>query len=218
LPWLAVRRSWRALGAAVASAVALTLAMALVVGWMRFIEDLEAWRAVATAGWPARRANQSLVAMWGRFLLGEGPGGYPIVTPRDVWVLVAAAATAMPLLVPLAVVAARHRLPGTAAEQLACLGAVAVLMSPIAWEHYWVAWFPVFLALHLRVRRDRAPWLSGVFWAGAILVTGVSAATAGSEAVRTLRAGSAMTLGGVVTCAALLWTLYTRSHRRTAQG
>ena len=72
LGWLAIRGQWRAVGAGTAAAIVLSLTPALFRGVDGLEADMADWQALAGSGWPTRRANQSLVAMWGRYLLGEG--------------------------------------------------------------------------------------------------------------------------------------------------
>lgn len=201
--WLAARRSWVALGTAAGAAAVVTMLPMASRGFSGFIDDFAAWRGIAAEGWPVRRANQSLTAMWGRYLLDEGPSGYPTVTADSVVIIACVAVTAAMLLVPLLIVAHRRRSGRSIAAELAVVNATAALLSPIAWEHYWVAWFPVFLALRVRARDGAStlPWW--LFWGGAVLVSGLSRPTVGWHAARVVRAWSLMTWGGLLTCAGL---------------
>jgi hypothetical protein len=99
----------------------------------------------------------------GRSLLAESPAGYLNVTWQAPLVIACGAATSGVLQLP--VLAAAFRRPSTRqiAEELACVNAIAVLLSPIAWEHYWVAWFPVLLALRVRARHGMSPWVRWSF-------------------------------------------------------
>jgi alpha-1,2-mannosyltransferase len=203
LLWLAARRSWHALGAAIVAAMALSVAPVLLNGPSRFLSDVWAWRAIAVEGWPARRANQSVVAMWGRYFLGESPAGYPNVTMDAVVVIACSAVTAGVLLLPLLVATLRRSSRDSVAQELACVNGLAVVISPIAWEHYWVAWFPVLLALRVGARDEGSRWARWSFWVGALLITGLSRPTVGWHGARLVRALSLMTWGGLVTCGSL---------------
>jgi alpha-1,2-mannosyltransferase len=198
LVWLAARRRWRAFGVGIAVAALASMAPIVIRGADRFAADLADWRAIVGGGWPTRRANQSIVAMWGRYLLGEGPDGYPNVTTDQTGVLILAALTALVIIIPLVVVLwrakdTRLRL----AQEIACVNAVAVLVSPIAWEHYWVAFFPPLLALG-RGRRARI-----TFWIALVCFTVLSRPIVGAYGARLVRALSLMTWAGVLTCLTL---------------
>src|SRR5262249_34490316 len=69
--YLAYRRRWRAALIGAATALLLSLTPVLVFGWARFGEYVLEWRAAVAAGWGAGRMNQSVFAMWDRFL-GHG--------------------------------------------------------------------------------------------------------------------------------------------------
>ena len=202
LLWLALRRHWSAAAAAVVAIVALNLAPLVFRSLDAFLGDIAMWQMLAGTGWPIRRANQSVLAMWGRYLLGEGPDGYSFVTIEMTAVMVAATATAVALVAPL-FLAAAQRVTERQVDELVYVIAVSVLISPIAWEHYWVAWFPVMLALRAHGRAPDTGWARGAFWVSAVLITVLSALTAGSSGVRVLRAASVMTWGGLVSCGAL---------------
>lgn len=151
LAWLAIRGQWRAFGAGTAAAIVLSLTPVLFRGVDGLPDDMADWQVLAGSGWPTRRANQSLVAMWGRYLLGERVGGYPVVTFDQSLVFLAAALTALAIVAPLLLSSWRHGASRRRLiEECACVNAFAVLLSPIAWEHYWVAFFPVFAAVGMR--------------------------------------------------------------------
>ena len=206
LAWLALRREWRALGAGVAAAAALTVAPALIRGPHAFMADLADFEALAREGWPTRRANQSLFAMWGRYLSEEGPDGYPNLTLDQPLVLWLVGATASVVVVPLAAALWRRR-PSSAGlvEELMCVGALAILVSPIAWEHYWVGFFPLCLLLAVYAWRGGSSWQSrwarASFWVGVVGITVLSRPIVGSYGASVVRAWSLMTWAGVVMCA-----------------
>jgi alpha-1,2-mannosyltransferase len=213
--WLMVVRSWRALGTAVLTVFVVSLLPVLVVGWSRFLSEMDAWRGIASMGWTARRANQSIVAMSGRYLLPEGPAGYPMVTWTNTAVIWCSAATLIVLWALLLVFTARRAAHDRVPEQLACVVAAASITPPIVWEHYFVAWFPVLLALRVRRRDDSSRVAMWAFWVGAISFTALSRPMLGPAGAQIIRDLSLMTWGGIVTCLALAVTSRRISSRRT---
>ena len=210
LVWLAARRRWRAFGVGVAVAALASVAPVAIRGIDRVAADTADWRTIVGGGWPTRRANQSIVAMWGRYLLGEGPDGYPTLTSEQTLVFVLAGLTAVVLIVPLVRLLWRAPVPRLA-EELACVNAVAVLVSPIAWEHYWVAFFPPLVALSVRARQAstsagadaEARWARITFWIALVCLTVLSRPIIGWHGARLVRALSLMTWAGVLTCITL---------------
>jgi alpha-1,2-mannosyltransferase len=203
LAWLGLVRSWRTLGTAVLTMAVASLVPAVVMGWSRFLGDVEVWRAISSEGWPVRRANQSIVAMWGRYLLSDGPAGYPIVTWSDTTVMVCAAATALLLWAVLFLFTIRGKGQDRIPEQLAYVMAAASITSPVAWEHYFVAWFPVLLALRLLARQRSHAAASWTFWFGAVAITALSRPILGPYGAQVIRDLSLMTWGGLITCVSL---------------
>jgi alpha-1,2-mannosyltransferase len=203
--WVGLRREWRAFSAAVAAAVAVSLAPALLRGVGGFMTDLSAFQTLAASGWPTRRASQSLVAMWGRYLLGEDPTGYPTLTFEQPLVVGLAAATAGLAILPLIILLWRsRRTPSGLVEELVCVGALAILISPIAWEHYWLGFFPLFLLLYVYAERRgswQSTWARLSFWIGFVCITLLSRPFVGWTGARAVRAWSLMTWGGVLMCA-----------------
>lgn len=215
LIWIGLRREWRAVAAGAAAAAALTISPALLRGAHGFMIDVDAFRALAASGWPTRRASQSLIAMWGRYLLGEDPTGYPTLTFHHTLVVGLAAATAGLVILPLAAVLWRaSRSRAGLVEELVCVGALAILISPIAWEHYWLGFFPLFVLLYVYARRGGsswpATWARASFWIGFVCITLLSRPLVGWTGARAVRAWSLMTWGGLIMCAAFAWILASR--------
>ena len=221
LIWLALRREWRGFAAGVITAGALTVAPVLLRGWQGLVTDVNDFHALTASGWPTRRANQSLVAMWGRYVLGESPDGYATLTfaqPLVLWLVVA---TALLVIVPLAAVVWRSpRSPKALVDELACVTALAILLSPIAWEHYWVGFLPLFLVLAARAGRGEASWQSRwarmAFWIGLIGITVLSRPIVGWHGARAVRAWSLMTWAGLIMCTVVAVILASRP--RDASG
>lgn len=200
LVWLAARRRWKAFGAGVVVAGVASVAPIVIRGLDRFVADVADWRTLVGSGWPTRRANQSIVAMWGRYLLGEGPDGYPTLTTDQTTVVMLAALTALLLIVPLVLVLRRRPASVTGlAPEIACVNAIAVLVSPIAWEHYWVAFFPPLVVLARSRRREARI----TFWVAFACFAVLSRPLIGASGARLVRALSLMTWAGVLTCLTL---------------
>jgi alpha-1,2-mannosyltransferase len=204
LVWLALRRQTTALGSAIATALLVSLAPAAMCGVTRLHRYLIDWATVASAGLPARRANQSFMAMWGRYLLGPTDDNYPVIDSPETAIVVMAGITAVVAFAPIAFAATRRLISKRVlAEELACVSALAVLISPIAWEHYWVAFFPVLVALGRRAFEERCRWAAIAFWIGLIGISGLTRLTMGREGIRVVRALSVMTWAGAIMCITL---------------
>ena len=59
---------------------------------------------------------------------------------------------------------ARHAQHASDAEEMAIVLGLAVLLSPIAWDHYWVLFFPAFLLALVARERVPGPLLPRVFF------------------------------------------------------
>jgi hypothetical protein len=86
------------------------------------------------------------------------------------------------------------------AEELAMALAAGVLLSPIAWDHYWVLMFPAVLAV--AAARSRAAWV--ICAVAAALISGPSPLLIGTHGFNVARAYSLYTLAGVLLFAALV--------------
>jgi hypothetical protein len=108
----------------------------------------------------------------------------------------------MLLVIVFVVVVARSR-PDSALAPAQMAGALvlSVVISPIAWEHYWVLMFPAFAVLHASANR-RSTRIA--FWASAILTSAFSRATVGASGLALARGLSAWTVAGLVLFVALL--------------
>ena len=130
LVYLAYRQRWRALAIGVAVAAGLSLAPLLRYGVPGAVESVRDWlENSAPVAWTQGGSNQSLSTLATRLHL---PGA-------GVAVLDLAC-------VALGVVALRRpKVAEAAFEELAVVGLVAVLVSPIAWVHYFVFALPVWI-------------------------------------------------------------------------
>jgi alpha-1,2-mannosyltransferase len=205
---LAVRRCWRTLAWASSTAVVLTLLPALRYGAQDYIALIHDWWSFSGQGhWPIRRHNQSLFAMLGRYgspadLLTWGP--IPETASPGVhlvWLLTALALAALFLWIV-------ARMTGPSAPQattvaLAAGLCLAVLLSPIAWEHYWLLLWPVFAVAYTPPPGAPA-WVRAAFWAGALLTSGIARPTVGRVGVAIARGLSVRTWAGAMVLIASL--------------
>lgn len=189
--YLAARREWKAAITGVVVTTALTMGVAIRYGLTETGVLLWQWLQINDdGGWPERVQNQSLYAMAERFIDGSGMWLYPLV------------ATALVTIV-LWVAIRRHQAPlSSIGGELAFVLAAAVLLSPIAWDHYWVLMLPAFLVAGCR--GGIAGW--GVFIAAALLVSGPSPVLPGG-AFNLFRAWSAGTVAGLLLVVASAWWL-----------
>jgi alpha-1,2-mannosyltransferase len=210
---LAVRRCWRTLGWACAAAVVLTVLPLLRYGAAGYIDLMHDWWSFSGQGhWPIRRHNQSLFAMLGRYLspadlLTWGP--IPETASPGVhlvWLVTAVAVTALFLwMVARATRPARRETTTVALAAGLCL---AVLLSPIAWEHYWLLLWPVF-AIAYNPPAGSPSWVRVAFWTGAVLTSGIARPTVGRTGVAIARGLSIRTWAGAVMLVASLAVLRT---------
>jgi alpha-1,2-mannosyltransferase len=194
IAYLAVRGKRRTAMAAIMVALLLTMTPALSYGIEGALSTTSQWWTLASdEHWPTRVQNQSLVAMFLR-----------IAPDAARWLSAAGAAA---LIAVLALVAMRRRTAGPSdiGRELALVLAAAVLISPIAWDHYWVLMFPAILAMHPSAHARRTAWL--VFGVSAILISGLSPVTLGRHGFNVARAWCVCTVAGLLLVAGLTRTL-----------
>jgi hypothetical protein len=196
---------WRRLYAATLIAIG-TSAILTTAAIARYgtggIDVIRDWLALnAAGGWPIRGNNQSLFAMLARYFGPEGLSAQGHL-PRDPhpviyfgWLLVAAA-----LIGALSWKSWRWRFASVASVSLAASLIVAVLVAPIAWDHYWTLLFPAFFVVWNA--KDPA-WLRPAFYASAVLTSGFSRLTVGVTGLALARQVSTMTWAGILLLAAL---------------
>jgi alpha-1,2-mannosyltransferase len=180
LLYLALRRSWRACGAALAAATVATLLPLVPYGPAGALRAIADWLAVGTdpAQWQLATSDQSLRALIVR-LGGAAPPG------------AAVAASLLPIVALAGVTLARPSMSHLAGVGFASLA--AVLAAPIAWVHYYVLAFPAWLAL-LSAQPRTTPRIAALWAAG-----GSTWLTIGRGPVRRALLGAgAYTWGGLL--------------------
>jgi alpha-1,2-mannosyltransferase len=197
LLYLLVRREWRAATTGLLTAAALSASPALWYGPAAVVDLPADWLALnREGGWPIRLQNQSLFAAWARVTAADG----------FTWFLISAVAL-MGLLLAVAWQMARRQPPDGLPQEMALALVVAVLLSPIAWDHYWVLTFPGFLlvARWLWLRGGPIGWLG--FGLAAVLVSGISPVTAGAVGFDRVRSASGYTVAGLLLATGMAWVL-----------
>lgn len=216
---LAARGAWRALAWASCTVVALTLLPLVRYAPAQYVEVLADWWAISGSGeWPIRRHNQSLFAMLGRYfspadLLTWGP--IPDTASPAVHTLWLTAAVILAGFVLWAIRSWKTEAAGSMAVALAGGLGVAVVLSPIAWEHYWLLLWPAF-AIAYEPPPGAARWTRPAFWAAAALTSAITPATAGRLGVALARGLSARTWGALLLIATTL-AVYAALRRAGAQ-
>jgi alpha-1,2-mannosyltransferase len=210
IAYFAVRRYWSACVAAVVTTVVLTFVPALVYGPSGSIDALATFFEIAGGGWPTRGNNQSLVAAITRFVEPSISTGVDSLS--DVPAAVALFAMAALALIVVAVpVLMTRRTSASVAGELAAMITLAVLLAPIAWDHYWVLLLPAFVIVYFS--GDIAPRTRIVFWLAAILATGLSPLIVGQSVFNTARRLSTYTAAGLLLYGALLMICREVSNR-----
>jgi alpha-1,2-mannosyltransferase len=209
--YLVGRRPWTAALTAAASALILSTAVPIAVYGMSGFANLagDFWR-LGNSGWPIRGNNQSLMAAIDRLTTGQLGAGVDRSGVR----VTADAPLATGLFVVIALLLAgallvvlsktRRRDPSIPVE-VAAVTSLAILLSPIAWDHYWTLMFPAFLILY---DIGAVPVLGRpgryAFWTAAVLTTGLSPLTIGRTGFNFARDLSVYTIAAVILYAGLL--------------
>jgi hypothetical protein len=200
---LIARARWRATAIAIVIAAGLTLIPLAIYGVDEYLNlSRDFWR-LANSGFPLRGNNQSLVAAFDRWQFG-----YSVDDVREPAVG-ALAVIAVTLLVGILLwMAARWQQPpmATTALQMFAALTLAVVMSPIAWDHYWLLLFPALVATY-DSRSHRLLGAAGnyLFWAAAVMISGFSPLLIGQQGFNTIRRLSSYTIAALLIFAALVW-------------
>jgi len=207
IPYLVYRRLWRAAAFAVATAAILTS-----VPLARYGSDgatqFAAWLDISSGDWPARSNNQSLIAAVDRVLSGFNSTS-PVIAGDGLTIPLAAFMGSVLVVLFVASTRRQRRDSGVIARELAIVTALAVLLSPVAWDHYWVLLFPAFLVANEETRgRPRA---RAAFWIAAFLSTALIPVTLGRSLFLWVRERSPQTLAALVIVVLLI---VLTQHRR----
>jgi len=186
LVYLLVRGAWRSVLAGVTTAAVLTSIAAIRYGGSMF-QLIADWLAVHRAGdWPIRLQNQSIYAAIHR------------VWPESVAAV--ALVTGVTAVLVLSVAWRRRGHANVTADEIALALAASVLLSPIAWDHYWVLMFPALLVL--ASTPSRGAWI--IVGVAALLMTGTSPLFVGTHGFNVARQYSLYTVAGLLLAAALV--------------
>jgi alpha-1,2-mannosyltransferase len=209
--YLAYRRRWAALAAAVGAGVALTLFPMLRYG-RGAAEQFTAWWGISSGGWPTRSNNQSLVAAVDRAVTGFEE---PHVTVSDnLLTPIVTALLAAALIIAFVIATRRSRPAVMISREMATVTVLAVLLSPIAWDHYWVLLFPAFLVAFTDTSGQR--WSRVPVWIAGGLTSALTPLTLGRPLFDTVRERSPHTIAALILFVVLVMLLH-NSVSATAQ-
>jgi Glycosyltransferase family 87 len=213
--YLAVRRQWHALAAALATALLLTILPALFYGAEAYQNLLTAFLRLGNSGWPVRGNNQSLVAAIDRYLSGFSATGVRSAVEAPLAATLFAGAALLLGTLLLVVLLRTRSTPAFVPSEIAAVSVLAILLSPIAWDHYWTLLFPAFVILY---ESGDARLLGSTgryaFWIGAALTTALSPITLGGRGFNAARELSVDTAAGVLVYVALLAMCVRRRTRK----
>jgi len=203
LIYFAVRQQWRALTAAITTAVLLTVLPAIVYGIDGYRQLIADFLRLGRSGWPVRGNNQSLVAAIDRYITGVTADGVRSAgeAPLAFTIFIAAA-----VLLSVLLLAALLRTRVTAVPiEMTAVTILAILLSPIAWDHYWTLMFPAFLIVY-ESSGARLLGATGrfAFWIAAGLTTALSPLTLGVRGFNVARALSVDTIAALIVLGALV--------------
>lgn len=201
--YLAYRRLWAALAAAVGAGVALTLFPMLRYG-LGAADQFTAWWRISNGGWPTRSNNQSLVAAVDRAVTGFGE---PHVTVSDnLLTPLVTALLAVALMIAFVIATRRSRPALTISREIAAVMVLAVLLSPIAWDHYWVLLFPAFLVAFTDTAGQR--WGRVTVWIAGGLTSALTPLTLGRPLFDAVRERSPQTVAALILFVVLVVLLH----------
>jgi hypothetical protein len=208
--YLAARRHWAAAITATVSAFVLSVVLPLAVygaGFPRLVQDF--WR-LGNSGWPVRGNNQSLIAAIDRMALGSSATGFDragvrVAGDAPTSILLFAGLVVLLAAALLVILMRTPRRQTTIPCEFAAVTVLAILLSPIAWDHYWTLMFPAFLILYAN-GDERGPGRIGrfAFWAAAILTTGLSPLTLGTTGFNMARELSVYTIAALIVYGGLI--------------
>jgi hypothetical protein len=201
--YFVARRYWTAAVAAVVTTIVLSVAPLAIYG-AGFTDLVKTFWRLGNSGWPIRGNNQSLIAALDRLTLGFVQTPVNAARVREA----ADAPLALALFAVLALVlvgafvvriAKTPRRPSFIPCEIAMATILAILLSPIAWDHYWTMMLPAFLVVYVATQEQRrGSAVRYAFWSAAILTTGLSPMTLGGAGFSFVRARSAYTVAALI--------------------
>lgn len=201
--YFVARRYWTAAIAAVVTTIVLSVAPLAIYG-AGFTDLVKTFWRLGNSGWPIRGNNQSLIAALDRLTLGFVQTPVNAAGVREA----ADAPLALALFAVLALVlvgtfvvriAKTPRRPSFIPCEMAMATILAILLSPIAWDHYWTMMLPAFLVVYVATQEQRrGSAVRYAFWSAAILTTGLSPMTLGGAGFSFVRARSAYTVAALI--------------------
>ena len=201
--YFVARRYWTAAIAAMVTTIVLSVAPLAIYG-AGFTDLVKTFWRLGNSGWPIRGNNQSLIAAVDRLTLGFVQTPVSAAGVREA----ADAPPALALFAVLALVlvgtfvvtiAKTPRRPSFIPCEMAMATILAILLSPIAWDHYWTMMLPAFLVVYVAAQeRRRGSAVRYAFWSAAILTTGLSPMTLGGAGFNLVRERSAYTVAALI--------------------
>ena len=218
--YFVARRYWTAAMAAIVSTIVLSVAPLVIYG-AGFTDLVKTFWRLGNSGWPIRGNNQSLIAALDRLTLGFVPptpvNAAGVREAADApLALVLFAVLALVLVGTFVVTIAKTpRRPSSIPSEIAMATILAILLSPIAWDHYWTLMLPAFLVVDVAAReRGRGSAVRYAFWSAAILTTGLSPLTLGGAGFNFVRERSAYTVAALILYVTLVAVCGRRSKPR----
>jgi hypothetical protein len=221
IAYLLARRYWTAGVAAIVTAGALNVVPVFAYGVDGSADLARTFVRLSSSGWPVRGNNQSLIAAIDRLTtnaFGDVSGVRQLADTPAAAAVFALAALLLAIALALSIVT-KPRTANTVAVEITTVTVLAILLSPIAWDHYWTLLFPTFLVVY----DSRDPRLLGhmgsyAFWSAAILTSGLSPLTLGASGFNVARQWSMYTAAAVVVYAALLMLVRVLAHEDGSHG
>lgn len=144
LIWGLLRRHWRFLSGFATAVIPLGLTSLYVFGWANHMRYIEVIRKIARLGeiyWP----NQCFNGFMNRLLLNGDPASFSAFefAPYHPWIHVITVVTSLVILA-LALINRKPAQSTDSSLDLAVIIASATLASPIAWEHHYGSFLPLF--------------------------------------------------------------------------
>jgi len=200
------RRYWAAATVAALTAGGLSVVVPLgVYGVNGFVDLAQTFWRLSTSGWPVRGNNQSLVAAIDRLTSGANHAGVRLASEAPITMTVFVLMALLLLCALLAVMREQRSTRMAVAVEMTAVTVLAILLSPIAWDHYWTLLFPAcVIAYDSRDRRLLGRAGAYAFWVAAILTTGLSPLTLGGAGFNVARHVSMYTIAAIVIYLALL--------------